>query len=387
MGSCCGASSPSGISALVSNPLLAFVRDGFASAAPYNATHHDFAWQHRELDRLMSNECPIAPSPAVIRAAMDAMAVSNLYPYSGEDLRTALAAFAEVAPESVVLGNGSTEVLDVVTRILVGPGDEAIIATPTYAFFETQTRLNGGQPVFVPLSEAWRLDVPAILRSITSRTKAIFLCSPNNPTGNSWDQRDLRSVLSAGIPTIVDQAYLECGNAESFAPLVASNPHLVVTRTMSKGFGLAGLRIGYAIANPWLADVMLRVRIPFSISLIAIWAGLAAVQDLSELERRRRHTSEERERLFVAMEAMPGVRVYPSEANFLLADISATGRSAADIVRAVRDQGILIRAMTAHRLEGSHVRVTIGTSEQNDHFLAGFPRALETDVAAEAMPG
>jgi histidinol-phosphate aminotransferase len=364
----------------VSHPLESFVRKGFATATPYNATHHDFAWQHRELDRLMSNESPIPPTPKVMRAAMDAMAVSNLYPYSGEDLRAALAGFSGVPPASVVLGNGSTEILDVLTRILVGPDDEAIIPTPTYAFFETQTRLNQGTPVLVPLAESWSLDVDAIHRSITPRTKVIFLCSPNNPTGNSWTGRELRAVLEAGIPTIVDQAYLECGYAESFASLVQDHPNLVVTRTMSKGFGLAALRVGYAIADPWLVDVILRVRIPFSISLMAIWAGLAAVNEPDELDRHRRYISGECERLYRELLEMPGVRPFPSDGNFILVDISAVGRTVAEVVEATRDQGILIRAMNAHRLQGSHVRVTIGTTDQNDRFLTVFARAVGVDA-------
>lgn len=363
----------------MSNPLEAFVRPGLATAAPYNATHHDFAWQHRELDRLMSNELPLPPSPAVMRAAMDAMAVGNLYPYSGEDLRAALAAFAGVRPESVVLGNGSTEILDVLTRTLVGAGDETIIPTPTYAFFETQTRLNQGTPVFVPLTASWGLDVPAILASVTARTKIIFLCSPNNPTGNSWTADELRQVLTAGIPTIVDQAYLECGYAESFAPLVASHPNLIVARTMSKGFGLPTLRVGYAIADPWLIDVLHRVRIPFSLSLVAIWAGLAAVNEPAVLEHHRRYLTTERDRLFHALQAMPGVRAYPSEGNFILVDISATGRTGPEVVEETLQDRILIRAMSAHRLAGSHVRVTIGTTEQNERFVGVFRRVLGLD--------
>jgi histidinol-phosphate aminotransferase len=360
----------------VSHPLGAFVRPGLATASPYNATHHDFAWQHRELDRLMSNEFPLPPSPAVMQAAMDAMAVGNLYPYSGEDLRAALAEYAGVGSEWVMLGNGSTEVIDVVTRTLVGAGDETIIATPTYAFFETQTRLNGGTPVFVPLSDAWELDVPGIIAAVTARTKAIFLCSPNNPTGNSWSADELRAVLATGVPTIVDQAYLECGHAESFAPLVASHTNLIVARTMSKGFGLPTLRVGYAIADPWLIDVLHRVRIPFSLSLVSIWAGLAAVREPEVLEHNRRYLTEERNRLFTALQAMPGVRPYPSEGNFILVDISAKGRTAPDVVKETLEDHILIRAMTAHRLTGSHVRVTIGTTEQNARFARVFRRVL-----------
>ena len=370
----------------LTNPLESFVRPGFVTAAPYNATHHDFAWQHRDLARLMSNENPMGPSDAVVRATLDALAVSNLYPYSGEDLRAALAQFAGVRPDALVLGNGSTEVLDVIARILVGPGDETIIATPTYAFFESQTRVNGGTPIFVPLTAAWELDMPAMLGSVTSRTKAIFLCSPNNPTGNSWSADEIRTILGTGIPTVIDQAYLECGYAESFAPLVEQHPNLIVARTMSKGFGLAAFRIGYAIGDPWFMDIVQRVRIPFSLSLMAIWAGLAALREPVELERRRRHISGEAKRLHARLQEMPGVVAYPSEGNFVLVDVSGTGRAAADVVKALLDDRILIRAMTAHRLAGSHVRVTVGSTEQNDRFLDLFPVAVGLEASVRQAP-
>ncbi|MGH2407642.1 MAG: histidinol-phosphate transaminase [Candidatus Limnocylindrales bacterium] len=370
----------------MTSPLESFVRPGLATAAPYNASHHDFAWQHRELARMMSNECPLPPSGAVVRAVTEAIAVSNLYPYSGEDLREALANYAGVARESLMLGNGSTEVIDVLVRTLVGPGDETIIPTPTYAFFESQTRLSGGTPIFVPLTASWGLDVAGILRAVTARTKVIFLCSPNNPTGNSWSSDEVGAVLAAGVPTIIDQAYLECGYAESFAPLVAAHRNLIVARTMSKGFGLASLRIGYAIADPWLIDVLHRVRIPFSLSLMSLWGGLAAVNEPQELERRRVLISTERERLFGRLQDMPGVVAYPSQGNFILADISGSGRTAPELVAALRASDILIRAMRAHRLEGSHVRVTIGTREQNDRFLDLLPVALGLEGSSLSIP-
>lgn len=369
----------------MARPIQSFVRPGFADAAPYNATHHDFAWQHRELARMMSNECPIPPSPAVRRAVDDAMAVGHLYPYSGQDLRAAIARYCDVPAESVVLGNGSTEILDVLTRILTGPGDETVIPTPTYAFFETQTRMCQGNPVFVPLTDSWGLDVQSVLRAITPKTKIVFLCSPNNPTGNSWSVEQLERILQTGIPTIVDQAYLECGYGQSFAPLVSTYPNLVTTRTMSKGFGLAALRVGYAIADPWLVDVIERVRIPFSLSLMAIWGCLAALAEPEELERRRRHISGEASRLYRGLQAMPGVTAYPSEANFVLADISGTGCDVAAVVESMLRHDILIRGMSAHRLRGSHIRVTVGTEQQNDRFLAILPGVLGITTPAEVI--
>jgi len=189
--------------------LETYVLSGLEAIAPYNASHHDFAWSRRELARLMSNECPLPPSPAVQQAVARAISVGHLYPYSGQDLRAALGDYAGVPSNAIVLGNGSTEILDILIRILVAPGDETIIATPTYAFFETQTRLCRGTPVLVSLTDNWELDVDEILATINPRTKAILLCSPNNPTGNGCTEDKLRRILAAGIPTVVDHAYLE----------------------------------------------------------------------------------------------------------------------------------------------------------------------------------
>ena len=349
-------------------------RPGVVDATPYDATHHDAAWRLQGYDRLMSNECPLPPSPRVLDAAREALEVCNLYPNSGEDVRVATAAFCGAPPSSVVLGNGSTEVLDVVTRLLVGPGDETVVAVPTYAFFETQTRLCGGTPVLVPLRDDWSLDTDALLAAVTPRTKVVFLCSPNNPTGNGWTTAELEAVLSAGVPTVVDQAYLECGHAASFAPLVERHPNLVVTRTFSKAFGLAALRIGYGVMHPDLADAALRLRIPFSLTLPALWAVAAALAAPADIEARREFISSERERVFAALTRLEGVEPYPSEGNFILMSVAASRRTNDEIIRIAHSEKILLRAMGSHRLRGTHVRVTIGRAEQNDRFLDLFGR-------------
>jgi histidinol-phosphate aminotransferase len=359
-----------------------FVRPELWDAHAYDARHHDFAWQHRELARLMSNECPLPPDDAVIEAATAAMREANLYPNSGWELREALAAFAGVDSGSLILGNGSTEILDVATRTFMTPGDEAVIPVPTYAFFETQVRLNGGVPVLVPATPDLGFDVPAVLDAITPRTKLIFLCSPNNPIGRSWTTDEVEAVLAAGIPTVIDQAYLECGYGRSFAELVASHPNLIVTRTMSKAFGLAAIRVGYGIADPAVIDLFLRVRIPFSISLVAIRAAQAAVRDPRIVESRREFISSERDRLFAALAALPGVSPWRSEANFITIDVTATGRTSTEYVDEARAEGLLLRRMAAHRLEGQYVRVTIGTVAENDRFLDVFSRG----VAAAGQP-
>ena len=360
-----------------------FARPELWAAAGYDASHHDFAWQHRELARLMSNECPLPPDDVVIQAALSAMREANFYPNSAWELRDALADFAGVEPESVILGNGSTEIIDVVTRTFITPGDEAVIPVPTYAFFETQVRLNGGAAVLIPTGPDLSFDVPAVLGAIGPRTKLIFLCSPNNPIGRSWTEDEVEAILAAGLPTVIDQAYLECGYGRSFSPLIARYPNLIVTRTMSKAFGLAALRVGYGLADPAVIELLLRVRIPFSVSLIGARACLAAVRDPNILETRRRYISEERDRLFAALSTLPGVVPWPSETNFITIDVTATGRASAEYVQDARAENLLLRRVAAHRLDGQYVRVTIGTHEENDRFLDVFTRGVPGVAAAK----
>jgi histidinol-phosphate aminotransferase len=355
-----------------------YARPGLAQARPYDATHHDFAWQHRELHRMMSNECPLPPPPVVIEAVMDALRDGNLYPNTAWELREALAERNGVPADSVMLGNGSTEVIDVVVRALVEEGDEAIIQVPTYAYFETQVRLQGGTPVLVPLRPVHAFDPDAMLAAINDRTKLLMLCSPNNPTGNSIRRADLERLLGSGLPVVVDQAYVECGYAEGFAPLVERHPNLMVAHTMSKAYGLAALRVGYLVADPRFIDLLLRVRIPFSIGLLSARGCLAAVRDPGMLEERRTYISAERARLLAALRRMPSVTPFESQGNFILIDVSRSGRTSTAIADFCKREGqVLLRAVTAHGLGDGHIRVTVGRRDQNDLFLELLQRAIE----------
>lgn len=365
----------------------AFARPGLARAKPYDATHHDFAWQHRELHRMMSNECPLPPPPVVVEAVMDALRDGNLYPNTAWELRDALAERNGVPTESVMLGNGSTEVIDVVVRALIAEGDEAVIQVPTYAYFETQVRLQGGTPVLVPLRPDHAFDVDAMLASVNDRTKLLMLCSPNNPTGNSIAREDLERLLAPGLPVVVDQAYVECGYAEAFAPLVERYPNLMVAHTMSKAYGLAALRVGYLVADPRFVDLLLRVRIPFSIGLLSARGCLAAVRDPDMLEERRIYISTERERLLASLRAMPALTPFDSQGNFILIDVSRTGHTSTAIADFCRRDGlVLLRAVTAHGLGDGHIRVTVGRRDENDLFLELIGRAVD-DLPGPATTG
>jgi histidinol-phosphate aminotransferase len=327
---------------------------------------------------MMSNECPLPPPPVVVEAVMDALRDGNLYPNTAWELRDALAERNRVPADAVMLGNGSTEVIDVVIRALVQDGDEAVIQVPTYAYFETQVRLQGGTPVLVPLRPDHGFDADAMLAAINDRTKLLMLCSPNNPTGNSISRDDLERLLASGLPVVVDQAYVECGYAEAFATLVERHPNLMVAHTMSKAYGLAALRVGYLVADPRFIDLLLRVRIPFSIGLLSARGCLAAVRDPGMLEERRTYISTERERLLDALRTMPGLTPFESEGNFILIDVSRTGRTSTQIAEFCKREGlVLLRAVTAHGLGDGHIRVTVGRRDENDLFLELLQRAVD----------
>jgi histidinol-phosphate aminotransferase len=361
----------------------AYARPGLADARPYDATHHDFAWQHRELHRMMSNECPLPPPPVVIEAVMDALRDGNLYPNTAWELRDALAGRNRVPADSIMLANGSTEVIDVVVRALIEPGDQAVIQVPTYAYFETQVRLQGGDPVLVPLKPDHAFDPDAMLAAIGDRTKLLMLCSPNNPTGNSISRADLERLLEPGLPVVVDQAYVECGYGEAFATLVERHPNLMVAHTMSKAYGLAALRVGYLVADPRFIDLLLRVRIPFSIGLLSARGCLAAVLDPDMLEERRTYISTERERLLDALRQMPTLTPFESQGNFILIDVGRTGRTSSAIAEYCKREGsVLLRAVTAHGLGDGHIRVTVGRRDENDLFLELLARAIDEGVSA-----
>jgi histidinol-phosphate aminotransferase len=216
-----------------------------------------------------------------------------------------------------------------------------------------------------------------MLAAINDRTKLLMLCSPNNPTGNSIRREDLERLLASGLPVVVDQAYVECGYAEAFATLVERHPNLMIAHTMSKAYGLAALRVGYLIADPRFVDLLLRVRIPFSIGLLSARGCLAAVHDPDMLEERRRYISTERDRVLAALRRMPTLTPFESQGNFILIDVSRSGRTSREIADFARREGlVLLRAVSAHGLGEGHIRVTIGRQEQNDLFLKLMARAI-----------
>lgn len=351
------------------------------AALPYNEDHFALAAQHEGLARLMSNESPYKPSPRVLEAIMKAAMDGNRYPSQTGELRAKLGERERLSSDSVLIGAGSAELIDLAIRTYVAPGEEVLISVPTFSMYEARSRTVGGIPVMVPMTADGDFDVSAMIAAITERTKIIFVCTPNNPTGNPVQVSDLRRLLRLGLPTVIDEAYYELGNKPSLRYLLAEFPNALILRTFSKAYGLAGIRVGYALGHPAQIRLLARVKVPWNVSSLAIAAASAALED--EVEQRRRIFSLRQGRSLLERELrkVPGVRVMPSEANFVLVDAGGTGLSADAIVKALLARGIFVRSLRSHRAGRSLVRITVGDSAQNQAFLTAF---LEATAGAQS---
>ncbi|HVJ21786.1 MAG TPA: histidinol-phosphate transaminase [Polyangiaceae bacterium] len=346
------------------------------AARPYSETHFDIADKNANFARMMSNESPYAPSQRVVSAILEAALRGNLYPGGARELCTKLGQRDGLDGDSVLLGAGSTELIDVIIRTFVGPGEEAVISVPTFSMYEARTRVVGGIPVLVPMTEEHEHDVVGMIRAVTERTKLLFVCVPNNPTGASIALDDLRRLLRLGLPTVIDEAYQEFTEADSFVELCSEFPNAMVLRTFSKAYGLAGLRLGYALAHPAVITLLSRVKVPWNIPSVTIAAASAALDDFAEFDRRRLELKEARAELAARVDALGKLTIVPGEGNFLLIDVSGTSYSAEQLVEALLAEGVLIRSLGVHHATRSYVRITVGTREQNLRCVGALERVL-----------
>jgi histidinol-phosphate aminotransferase len=350
-----------------------FVVPWVKAAEPYSDRHMDIAWENPQIIRMMSNENLLGPSEHVLAAVENAARLGNLYPGSGPDLRKKLGEAAGLSADHVVLGDGSTDVINFVVHTFVGPGEDAMIHVPTFPMYAARIRVAGGNVVAVPMRSDFYWDVDAMLAAVTPATKLIFVCSPNNPTGNQIAEPDLRRILDRGLPTFFDEAYYELEDqVVSRAPLIQEYPHMMVNRTLSKAFGLAGLRLGYVLCQPQLTTYFNRVRIPWNVGLITLAAALAGLEDVEDQKRKRDNVLRGRRYLFDEINKMPGLRAFPSEGNFVLIDASILNVESSEIRDYMAGKGIFIRPMSGHNMPRGFIRITVGTPDQNVLFVRIF---------------
>ncbi len=342
---------------------------------PIDELAREYGIQHAI--KLASNENPLGPSPKAVEAIT--LALSNLHRYPdgrGYDLTVKLSGLLGFSPDHFVLGNGSDDLIAMLTRALLQPGDEAIIPAPSFLMYDIDVRSAGAIPVHVPL-RSLAICATDLLEKVTSRTRMVFICNPNNPTGTVMSRNDFKRFLKAippGIVVVVDEAYMEfvrdpeCVNSMEF---IQGDRPVVALRTFSKAYGLAGLRIGYGVMAPELAGILHRIRQPFNASLLAQAGAAAALGDVSFLKKTVQTVHEGLDYLYAELDRI-GIRYFPTQSNFLLID---AGQNADRVFENMLKKGVIVRSMSSYGYP-EYIRINTGLPEENRRLVQALEQVL-----------
>jgi histidinol-phosphate aminotransferase len=326
--------------------------------------------------KLASNEGPLGPFPAALEALADAAATLNRYPELGRELAERLAARHGLDPQRVAPGNGADAVIGHLSLAYLRPGDEVVMGWPSFVSHHLSAVKMGAQPVHVALRDG-ACDLEAMAARIGPATRMVYVCSPNNPTGGIVSGESLARFLDGvpeGVLVVIDAAYHEYVDDPRHADAIgayARRPNVVVLRTFSKIYGLAGLRIGYAVAAAEVVEQLAKVRGPFDVSQAAAAAAIASLGDTGELARRRDQNRVERERLVAGIRSL-GLDPLPAAANFVCVEVGDGDALAGRLER----EGVIVRPLAAFGAAGC-IRVTVGLNDENDLFLSALERCMQ----------
>lgn len=327
--------------------------------------------------KLASNENPLGPSPRALEAIGRTLSRLHRYPDgSGYYLVRKLSEKFRVKPDNIVLGSGSDDIIGMLTRALLHPGDEVIMTQPSFAMYDIMTRISNAKPVYVPL-QSLAVDLDAITGAITGKTRMIFLTNPHNPTGTAFSSARLASFLNQtpeNVVVVLDEAYVEFARDEACADsldFLDDNRPLVALRTFSKIYGLAGLRVGYGFMPAEMVRLMNRVRQPFNVSSIAQAAAMAALDDDAFLQETRKIVHEGLDYLFAALSRL-GVTCFPTQANFFLLDV---GKDADEVFESFLKEGVIVRSMSSYGYP-TFLRINAGLPEENARFIEVLEKVL-----------
>ena len=343
----------------------------------YISSHIELAWRDPELHRMMSNENPNPPSPKVIEAIEKYARLGNRYPDQGLVVRSKIADINGLpGPENAVLGNGSSEIYDLIWRSLVAPGEEVIQQTPCFGIYKLRCAAVGGKLVSVPMQlrdRQLRFDPDAILRAVTPHTKVIVIANPNNPTGNFMEPEGFVKIAETGVPFVVDEAYVEyAGLGKSQVGLVKKYKNVIITRTLSKAYGLAGLRFGYLLADAETAGPISAMLIPWNVGTVIMWAGLAALEDEQGLRERVQFNNSEVMFIEESLSDIPGLTIHHSYGNYILFDGHGAGRKGKDMIDFALKRGLIFRPQSDMSDSDGWFRITIGSQQENRMAIAAI---------------
>lgn len=328
--------------------------------------------------KLASNENPLGPGPAALAAIQTCLPDLARYPDgSGFELKKALAVKLGISSQHITLGNGSNEILELVARTFLQSQSEVIFSQHAFAVYPIVTQAIGAQARVVP-AKHYGHDLEAMLAQITDKTKVVFIANPNNPTGTYLNAKALQNFIEALPETVLcvlDEAYYEYVEADDYPDSIQwlqRYPNLIITRTFSKAYGLAGLRIGYSISSVEIADFLNRVRQPFNNNSLALAAAEAALSDSDYLSRSVTLNNQGMQQLCTAFDAM-GLSWIPSVANFVTVNVQCDGSS---LYQALLREGVIVRPIANYEMP-EFIRVSIGTAEENQMFIDALAKVRE----------
>lgn len=320
--------------------------------------------------KLASNENALGPSPLALAAVLEAARGINIYPDGGAHyLRQKLSGFLGVPPEWIITGNGSDEIIRIIAETFLDPGEEAVVSSPSFVVYETAARVMNAGCAVVPLRDDFSYDTGRILDSVTEKTKLVFFANPNNPTGTVLPAPEAEMYMKSvpgHVITVFDEAYLEYVISADYPDsmdFLRSGAPVVILRTFSKIYGLAGLRIGYGVTRPEMAAEMNRVRQPFNVNSLAQAAAMAALDDIGHLAKSRALNEEGKKYLYRALDGL-GLQYVPTEGNFILVNAGSVPSAAGRLL----EKGVIVRGMSCYGLDG-WFRVTIGLKRENEKFM------------------
>lgn len=331
-----------------------------------------------DIIKLASNENPLGPSPKALEALKNTLNNIHIYPDSNNfNLKRKIVALTGHDERGILVGNGSDEILKLLAEAFLSPGDEIIFADPSFSEYEFTATIMGAKSVKVPVTD-FKHDLEAMLKAVTDKTKIIYICNPNNPTGTIVTADELEKFMNAvpeDVLVVFDEAYIEYVDNPNYASgikYVNAGRNAIVLRTFSKIFGLAGLRVGYGLTTVEIAGAIERVTEPFNVNLLAQTAATAALDDTEHLENSRKINKAGKEYLYQEFTAM-GLKYVETEANFIFVDV---GQDCKEVFNKLLRMGVIIRTGDIFGYP-TFIRVTIGNPEENQRFISALKKALE----------
>ncbi|SEF59632.1 histidinol-phosphate aminotransferase [Caloramator fervidus] len=347
----------------------------YTAGKPINEVKREFGL--KEVIKLASNENPLGCSPLVCEVIKGLAGQVNLYPDSSNfDLKNELAKELNVEPEMLFLGTGSDSIIRAICSVFIDPGDESIMGEISFQRYEDNTKIMGGNVIKVPMKN-YKLDVEKMVQSITDKTKVLWFCSPNNPTGPIIKRQELLSVIDKipkSVILVMDEAYYEYVDDPEYPQtinLLEKYPNVIILRTFSKAYGLAGLRVGYGIANENIAKYINSVIGPFDVNLIAQSAAIAALKDKEFLRKVVKLNKESREYFYYEFSKM-GLEYIESQANFVMVNLKVDDKI---VFNELLKRGVIVRPGYLFEMPG-WLRVSTGTMEQNEKFILALKDVL-----------